>query len=336
MASSRAPYAPATDQIEPRWTESSAQRGGGQPVRDLRDVGEAERVQPVERLHRQQRELAGDPGEHAEPHRRSDGGQRQHVRGQRGGRELVEGLGHHGRRRHGRRHRDRGSLDERPADRPAGGIARHGGRQPPRPEQDPDHRGEAELPAGVAVRSRVDRERDRDGEQHRVPAGSGPVGQRGDQAGGSHHPRALDRGTRPRDRHVDRDQQQRPDQPGAQRQPEHRQQGPGQDAEQDHVLSADREQVGQVRSLEVLARPAVDPVVLAEDEASRQRRLPLGHPTPQRPLRPVCGCRPPTPRSRRGDRASSRSGRPAASSRSPAAADIPSARAPAARVRPPR
>ena len=149
--------------------------------------------------------------------------------------------------------------------------------QSPGPEHDPDHRREAELPADVAVRPGVDRQGDRRRQQNRVPARARSVGQSRDQPGGPHDPGSLDRGARPSDRHVDRDQAEGADQSRSQRQPEQRQKRPGQDAEQDHVLAADREQVGQVRALEVLAGPLVDPVVLPEDETARERGLPLGH-----------------------------------------------------------
>ena len=85
------------------------------------------------------------------------------------------------------------------------------------PEQDPDHRGEAELPADVAARSRVEREGEEAGEQDRVPARARPPGQRRHHPGRAHDAGALDRGPGAGQRHVEGDQRQDADQPGPKR-----------------------------------------------------------------------------------------------------------------------
>ena len=182
----------------------------------------------------------------------------------------------------------------------------------------------------------IDRQGDRRREQDRVPARARSVGQSRDQPGGPHDPGSLDRGARPSDRHVDRDQAEGADQSRSQRQPEQRQQRPGQDAEQDHVLAADREQVGQVRALEVLAGPLVDPVVLPEDETARERGLPLGHPATEGLLRALTDLVDPAGQAATTTRAAARSGRSAASSRCPDAAGTRPATAPASRASPRR
>ena len=87
------------------------------------------------------------------------------------------------------------------------------------------------------------------GEQERVPARARPAGERGDDPGRAHHAGPLDRRARAGDRHVDaRSAPRIADQAGADRDPEQRQHGGGEEREQDDVLAADGEQVGEARS----------------------------------------------------------------------------------------
>ena len=244
---------------------------------DLRDVGEAERVDPVERLHREQRQLAGDASQHPQPHRRGDRRGGQHV-GRQGGRgELVKGVGH---QRSGR-HRRRGRHSDRLGQGAASGL-----RSVPPAIAAASRLAQSMIPITAAKLSCQPTSRSAQGLIARVIAAASrtayqrdreAVGQRRDQAGGPHDAGSLDRRARSSDRHVDRDQAECADQPRSQRQPEQRQKRPGQDAEQDHVLAADREQVGQIGALEFLASPLIDPVVLPEDETARERGFPLGH-----------------------------------------------------------
>ena len=114
-------------------------------------------------------------------------------------------------------------------------------------------------------------------EQQRVPARAGPAGERRHEPGGAHRAGALDRGAGARDRHVESDQGEQHDQPGAQRQAHQREERPREQAEEDHVLAAHREQVREPRALEVLAGARIDRVVLAEDEPAGEGGLALGH-----------------------------------------------------------
>jgi hypothetical protein len=149
-------------------------------------------------------------------------------------------------------------------------------------QEDAEHGGKAELPADICGDARLEGEQDRSGDRQRVEA-RGSASREGRQhAQRAHHPRPLDRRTGSRQRNVDDDQRQDPDQARTQRHPQRRQQRHQQEGEQGDVLTADREQVAEAGPAEVLDRPGVESLVLAEDEAARQRRLARRHPIPQR------------------------------------------------------
>ena len=196
-------------------------------MRDLGDVGREQAGEPGERLDREPGHLADDRGEHPQPHHRRHRRQRQEVRGQRGQRDRLEVVRHQRRRRERRRDRHRGALGERraasrpPASRPrptSRSVADAG-----REQQDPDHRGEAELPADVAARAGVERRASR-----RRRAASAYQRERGRPARAATTPAApmiparwID-GPGAGDRDVEGDQREHADEPGAQRHAEQR------------------------------------------------------------------------------------------------------------------
>ncbi len=96
-----------------------------------------------------------------------------------------------------------------------------------------------------------------------------------------HHRGPLDRGTAAGERQVDGDQAEGPEQPLAQRDAERAQNRGGEQRQQGDVLSRDGQQVAEPGAAEVLARPCVDRLVLAEHEAPRQRGLARRHPAAQ-------------------------------------------------------
>ena len=161
-----------------------------------------------------------------------------------------------------------------------------------------------------------------------------------DDAGGAHHPGALDRRARAGDRHVDRDQ--REDATAAERAAgcpsDGQQRRRASRRQQDHVLAADGEQVSQARALEVLDRGRVDAVVLAEHEAAE--RAPPRRPACPRPSADLGAVADRVERARRGRRAGrrwARSARLAGPSRSRGGAGSPasqSAGAPSGPARP--
>ena len=113
-----------------------------------------------------------------------------------------------------------------------------------------------------------------------------PLGERGDQPRAAHHRRTLDRRPGAGHRDVDGDQDQQGQQPRPQGQPQQRQERPGEQAEQQHVLAAHREEVREAGAPEVLAGGAVDAVVLAQHEPAGQSGLALGHTALQAGLGP--------------------------------------------------
>ncbi len=171
--------------------------------------------------------------------------------------------------REGRRHRERRALGQcsaQPgralAQRPADGCGAG---------EDPEDCGKAQLPADIAQGARIERQGHGGGEQERVPARARPVAERGDDAGRTHDPGALDRRTTAGDRDVDGDREQDPGEACPARDPEHSENRAGEDREQDDVLTTDREQMRESGGLELIDRRRVDTVVLAEDEAAQER-----------------------------------------------------------------
>ena len=200
------------------------------PGRHLRDVAEQQRVDGVEGLDRKAGNLGRRGGEHPQPHRRRHRRQRQQVGEQRRGRDRAEVEGDQRRRRQRRGDRHRGALGERMA--PAATPDPRGDRLSQRrgEQEDPDHRGEAELPADVGGDMRVDRQGDDQRQDERVEPRRPPPRQRRQHPHGAHHAGPLDRRPGPGERDVERDQGQDPDQALAQRYPQsaehrHRQQG---------------------------------------------------------------------------------------------------------------
>ncbi len=137
-------------------------------------------------------------------------------------------------------------------------------------DEDRDDRGERQLPSRIAGGPRIEPERDRGGEQQRVPARGRATGEDGDEAGGAHDAGPLDRGTGARQRDVQRDQDETPEETCAQARPERGQDRKAEGDEQHHVLTARGQQMGEPGDAEVLARGLVERLVLAENHPPRQ------------------------------------------------------------------
>ena len=153
--------------------------------------------------------------------------------------------------------------------------------QPRRQQQEADHSGEGELPARLPRRARVEHERHRGGQAERVPARRRTPGESGDQAGDRHHAGALDRRAAAGQRDVQRDEEGSRDEPHPQRHVEHRARREHQHAEQEHVLTGYREQMGQAGPPEVLLHVLRDRLVLPEDHAAEERGLGRRQPASQ-------------------------------------------------------
>jgi hypothetical protein len=217
-------------------------------VGDLGHVGGEEAREGGQRLHREPWRLAGERGQHPQPHQWRHRRQGKQVRRQRGERDRPELVRHQRGRGERRGDRHPGALGEDPP--PAGHaspIVALSWRSEELvanrscPEQDPDHGGEAQLPADVVGCPRVDRQGDEGGERDRVPARPRPCGERGRHPRRAHHAGSLDGGTCAGDRHVDRDQRQNAEQTGADRDAQERQQRHRQQRKQHHVLPRDGE-----------------------------------------------------------------------------------------------
>ncbi len=133
--------------------------------------------------------------------------------------------------------------------------------------------------------ARVERERHRRCEADRVPARRRSPGERRHEPGRPHHPGPLDRRSAARQRHVGGDERERQQEPRTEREPRHARDEQDEDAEQHHVLTGDRQQVGEPRPLEVGAHLRVEPLVLAEDHAPQQRGLAWVQPVLETALR---------------------------------------------------
>ena len=259
---------------------------------DPRDVSDQQRVEGVEGLDRDRRQLPRHRREHPEPHDRSHGGQREQVGRERRQRERLEMVRHQRRGGQRRGDRQRRSLGEPAAQRrpvaPAcvGRPLRRKQRVADRrgPKQDAGDRREAELPADIGARAGVDRQRRQRRKPERVPARPRGSGEPGDYRRRPHCPGALDRRPRAGHRYVDRDQHQDADEPRPQRDVERGEQRDREKSQQDDVLAADGQQVREARALELVDRSRIDAVVLAEHEPARQRRLGLRHPALERGL----------------------------------------------------
>ena len=148
-------------------------------------------------------------------------------------------------------------------------------------QEDPGDRGEAQLPPHIAAGPGIESQGHCDREQQSVSPRSGTTGKGGDDPCRAHHSGALDRWSAACQRDVDGDQRAGPEHPCPQGNPEHRQQRGGEQGQEDDVLPGHREQVGQPGAAEIIDRHRVDPVVLAEHETARQRRLAVGRSLPQ-------------------------------------------------------
>ena len=190
------------------------------------------------------------------------------VGGQRRERDLLEVQRHERRGGERRGDRDRRRVGDRAGHAPAQRLP-----QARRERQQPDDRGERQLPAGLARGQGVQGQRRRRGERERVPARRRPPGQRGHEPRDAHDPGALDRRAAARERHVDGDEQRGDREPRPQRDVEHRAQREHQRAQQQHVLPADGQEVREAGALERGLDLLADRLVLAEDHAAQQRRL---------------------------------------------------------------
>ncbi len=136
-----------------------------------------------------------------------------------------------------------------------------------------DDGGEAQLPAGIFGGTRVPRQRDRRGEQERVPARGRPAGEHGDEARHAHDGGALDRRAAAGERDVGRDEGDRQPQAGGEAEP-----GGGPDRqdegrEQEDVRPARRDEVREAGCAEVLAHRLGERAVLAEHHPAGERAL---------------------------------------------------------------
>jgi hypothetical protein len=102
-------------------------------------------------------------------------------------------------------------------------------------------RRERQLPAGLAGRPWVEDQRRRRGEAERVPTVRRPTRQGGHQTRRPHHAGALDRRPGTGQRHVQRDQRQRHDEPQPKTDAEQSSRAEDERREQHHVLAADRQ-----------------------------------------------------------------------------------------------
>ena len=144
--------------------------------------------------------------------------------------------------------------------------------------QDARDRHERELPARVAAGARVQGERGGRREQQRVPARRRSRERHRRDAGGAHHARALQRRPGARQRHVERHQAQQRDAPPARPEPGRHEQRQRERHQQHHVLPAHRQQMRETGVAPVVARGAVDLLVLAEHHAERERGVRLRQP----------------------------------------------------------
>jgi hypothetical protein len=203
---------------------------------------------------------------HPEPHDRRDERQRRQVRADAGERERAEVVRQQRRGGHRRSQRDRRALGKGP---------RHAAeRAPDRPgeKQHAGHRGERQLPSGIARSQWVDRQRGRRREQQRIPARARPPGRGGGEPRHGHHPGPLKRRARAGKRHVERHERQQRCDPHARtgtRRAEQRRR----EREQEHdVLPTHRQDVSEARAPEVVADPVVDRLVLAEHHPAQDGR----------------------------------------------------------------
>ena len=189
--------------------------------------------------------------------------------------------------RQGRGGCHRHPLGEGAAERPAqaGATPEPGGERRGQ-RQDAEDGGEAELPADVGGDAGVDRNGHQGRHGQPIQARGAPPRERRQHRQRAHHAGPLDRRPRSGQRHVDRDQAEHPEQPGPQGQAERGEQWHRQERQERHVLATDGEQVRQPCPAEVGHRRPVDALVLAEDEAPRQRRLAGRHPVADGALGP--------------------------------------------------
>ena len=141
--------------------------------------------------------------------------------------------------------------------------------------EDARDRDERQLPAQVPAGSRVQSKRDGGRQEQRVPARRGPRERHRRDAGGAHHAGALQRWPGARQRHIQRHQTQQRKTPPTWPQPGGHEYRQRERHQQHHVLPAHREQVRQAGVAPVVARCAVDLLVLAEHHPEGQRGVRL-------------------------------------------------------------
>ncbi len=150
----------------------------------------------------------------------------------------------------------------------------------PRSQRAADHedarnRDERELPARIGARTRVQGKGDRGREQQGIPARRRSRERHRRDARGTHHARALKRRPRARQRHVQRHEAEERDTPPPWPEPSRHEQRQRKCHQQHHVLPTHREQVREAGVAPVVARRAVDLLVLAQHHPERERRVRL-------------------------------------------------------------
>ncbi len=146
-------------------------------------------------------------------------------------------------------------------------------------QQDARHGGERQLPACVGPGARVEQQRGRGGQQQRVPARRGTRERERRDPRRRHHAGALQRRTGAGQRHVQRHEAQERHAARPRAEPGDGEGRQRERHEQHHVLTAHRQQMSEAGVAEVLARGAVDRLVLAEHHAADERGLGRGQPS---------------------------------------------------------
>lgn len=237
-------------------------------ARDTHEVAERRTGERDERGRERRRRLAERGGGEAEPHDRRDRGRGEQVGGHGDERRAVEAQRDQRRGGEGGRQRHRDGLRRGARQAAWESVAHARGKQ-----RDPQHGGEAQLPARVGGGARIEQER-RDGrEQEHVRAGRRAAGERGADRRRAHDPGALDRGAAAGQRNVERDEGQRRD-------PARTDTGAGDDAQREHerrqqrdVLPARGGEVAEADRGERVGDVVGQRRVVAEDHPAQQRGL---------------------------------------------------------------
>ena len=212
----------------------------------------------------------------------------------------------------------------RPATGPRGAI---------RPgDDDPRHRHERELPAGVARHPRVRRQGDGRREQQRVRRRGGTRRRHRDQPGDAHHRRALQRWTGAGQRHVQRDQGEQDDHARGRRDASEGQQRAARARKAASRSARSPPADARARVAPVIARERIDRLVLAQHHAAHERSACPAEGSARSHPQPAAGRYPRHPRSRRAVAPWTRCPTRAARARYPACGGVPASRTPIPRL----